>query len=62
MAARIGRPKHCTYCTETGADCCVRVQPDTGRHIYAHRDCAGRRGVKAMYVFLDDAPRIGAPR
>ncbi|MET8506813.1 hypothetical protein ABZV60_19475 [Streptomyces sp. NPDC004787] len=61
MATRTGRPRHCAYCTEAGADCCVRVHPDGG-HVYAHRGCAARRGVKPMYVFTSYALQVEAAR
>ncbi|MFF2331867.1 MULTISPECIES: hypothetical protein [unclassified Streptomyces] len=48
------RARHCTYCPHPGADCCVRVQMETGQHIYAHKICAAVRGVPRHYVFLDD--------
>jgi hypothetical protein len=35
------------------------VQQD-GSHVYAHRICAAVRGVRPMYVFIDEVPRIGA--
>ncbi|MFJ3904659.1 hypothetical protein [Streptomyces sp. NPDC090025] len=61
MAEYSDRPKHCTYCPNPGADCCVRVHPD-GQHIYAHRICATVRGVPYRYVFVDGLVRIGAGR
>ena len=54
--------RSCTYCTQPGADCCVRVQPDAqgGRHILAHQVCAAVRGVSWWYVFTDAVPSRGA--
>lgn len=48
------RPRrHCTYCPQPGPDCCVRVHPESGQHIYSHRSCAAARKAKPLYVFIE---------
>ncbi|MDV5145947.1 hypothetical protein R1T08_17445 [Streptomyces sp. SBC-4] len=64
MATRTRRPRPCTYCPEPGADACVRTQRSEqhgGVHIYAHQKCAAARGVRPLYLFIDE-PMPGVPR
>ncbi|MEV8623422.1 hypothetical protein [Streptomyces sp. NPDC051079] len=62
MSQQITPPaRPCTYCPNSGADCCVRVQQATGEHIYAHQICAKLRGVwPPLYVFLSDGEERAA--
>ncbi|MFC8983531.1 hypothetical protein ACFU3J_15940 [Streptomyces sp. NPDC057411] len=56
--------RHCNYCPHPGSDCCIRVQRDSegGRHIYAHQVCAAIRGMRPLYVLIEELPHIGAAR
>ncbi|MGW7366711.1 hypothetical protein ACWGI8_25550 [Streptomyces sp. NPDC054841] len=46
----------CTYCTEPGADVCVRVHESAaggaGQSVYAHRTCAEQRNVPVLYALI----------
>ena len=47
--------RDCTYCTEPGADVCVRMLEagsGPGAAVLAHRACAEERGVTVLYALL----------
>lgn len=50
----------CVYCTNQGADVCVREAKDadgTVRHVFAHRACAEKRGIRPLYAVLEPTER-----
>lgn len=48
--------RHCTYCPQAGADCCIRVHESvsggSSTSVYAHRSCAEARRVTVLYSIV----------
>ncbi|MGW4779994.1 hypothetical protein ACWEPA_25460 [Streptomyces filamentosus] len=66
MATTSGKRRHCNFCTRReNADTCIRShRSETGEitHVYAHANCAKRRGALPLYVFIPEPAQVGEPR